>query len=48
MTPNHRFPAPGYITGCRWTHFLGDGAANYLPGEMATILVSLDLSMRWA
>lgn len=31
-----------------WAHFLNDGAANYLPGVLPAILISLNLSVALA
>jgi FSR family fosmidomycin resistance protein-like MFS transporter len=31
-----------------WAHFLNDGAANYLPGVLPAILISLNLSVSYA
>ncbi|KXS37805.1 MAG: MFS transporter, FSR family, fosmidomycin resistance protein [Halomonadaceae bacterium T82-2] len=39
---------PGRLTGMSWAHFLNDGAANYLPGVLPAILVSLNLSVALA
>lgn len=36
------------LTGMSWAHFLNDGAANYLPGVLPAILVSLNLSVALA
>ncbi|HET7412164.1 MAG TPA: MFS transporter, partial [Pararhizobium sp.] len=41
-------PAYGTISLLGWAHFLNDGAANYLPGILPAILVSLDLSVSLA
>lgn len=35
----------GRLAGMSWAHFLNDGAANYLPGVLPAILVSLHLSV---
>ncbi|MBW5799576.1 MFS transporter [Halomonas elongata] len=39
---------PGRLTGMSWAHFLNDGAANYLPGVLPAILISLNLSVALA
>ena len=36
------------LTGMSWAHFLNDGAANYLPGILPALLVSLNLSIALA
>ena len=33
------------LSGLSWLHFLNDGAANYLPGVLPAILLSLNLSV---
>ena len=38
----------GRLTGMSWAHFLNDGAANYLPGVLPAILISLNLSVALA
>ncbi|HYW93113.1 MAG TPA: MFS transporter [Gammaproteobacteria bacterium] len=38
----------GRLGGMGWAHFLNDGAANYLPGVLPAILVSLNLSVALA
>ncbi len=38
----------GRLTGMSWAHFLNDGAANYLPGVLPAILVSLHMSVALA
>lgn len=38
-------PRAGRLLGMSWAHFLNDGAANYLPGVLPAILVSLHLSV---
>ncbi|WP_280538837.1 MFS transporter [Chromohalobacter sp. 11-W] len=39
---------PARLTGMSWAHFLNDGAANYLPGVLPAILISLNLSVALA
>lgn len=41
-------PSYGTISLLGWAHFLNDGAANYLPGILSAILVSLGLSVSMA
>ncbi|HET8553110.1 MAG TPA: MFS transporter [Gammaproteobacteria bacterium] len=36
------------LAALAWAHFLNDGAANYLPGVLPAILVSLNLSVTYA
>lgn len=36
------------LWGLSWTHFLNDGAANYLPGILPVLLIRLDLSVALA
>lgn len=36
------------LLGMAWAHFLNDGAANYLPGVLPAILVSMHLSVSYA
>lgn len=36
------------LAGVSWAHFLNDGAANYLPGVLPAILVSMNLSVSYA
>ncbi|MEJ2287777.1 MAG: MFS transporter [Deinococcales bacterium] len=40
--------APARLLGLSWVHFLNDGAANYLPGVLPAVLVSLDQPVRVA
>lgn len=47
MAPASR-PAYGRLLGLSWAHFLNDGAANYLPGVLPAILVSMGLSVSLA
>lgn len=44
QTPDN---ARARLTGLSWSHFLNDGAANYLPGVLPAILIQLDLSVAW-
>lgn len=37
-------PAYGTVSTLSWAHFLNDGAANYLPGILPVILISMGLS----
>lgn len=39
---------PNRLVGMSWAHFLNDGAANYLPGVLPAILVSMNLSVALA
>lgn len=39
---------PSSLLGLSWVHFLNDGAANYLPGVLPAVLVSLDQPVRVA
>src|SRR5699024_4976390 len=52
MTGRNQTPAetgaPLRLAGMSWTHFLNDGAANFLPGVLPAILVSLQLPVTWA
>lgn len=41
-------PQPNRLAGMSWAHFLNDGAANYLPGVLPAILVSMNLSVALA
>lgn len=41
-------PSYGRLVGLSWAHFLNDGAANYLPGVLPAILVSMGLSVSLA
>ena len=41
-------PAYGRLLGLGWAHFLNDGAANYLPGVLPAVLVSMGLSVSLA
>lgn len=36
------------LAGMAWAHLLNDGAANYLPGVLPAILISLNLSVAYA
>lgn len=36
------------LAGMTWAHLLNDGAANYLPGVLPAILVSMNLSVSYA
>src|SRR5690625_2710697 len=36
------------LLGMAWAHFLNDGVANYLPGVLPAILVSMHLSLNYA
>lgn len=36
------------LFGLAWSHFLNDGASNYLPGILPAILISLNLSVSYA
>src|SRR5699024_5034827 len=36
------------LFGLAWSHFLNDGASNYLPGVLPAILISLHLSVSYA
>lgn len=47
-TVDNAQPQPGRLTGMSWAHFLNDGAANYLPGVLPAILVSMNLSVALA
>ena len=38
----------GRLLGLSWVHFLNDGAANYLPGVLPAVLLSLDQPVRMA
>ncbi|MDA3922066.1 MAG: MFS transporter [Salinisphaera sp.] len=40
--------ARGRLAGLSWSHFLNDGAANYLPGVLPVILLQLHLSVALA
>ncbi|WNK19062.1 MFS transporter [Halomonas piscis] len=44
-SPDSATPRPRRLAGMSWAHFLNDGAANYLPGVLPAILVSLNLSV---
>lgn len=44
QTPDN---ASARLSGLSWSHFLNDGAANYLPGVLPAILIQLDLSVAW-
>jgi len=41
-------PQPNRLAGMSWAHFLNDGAANYLPGVLPAILISMNLSVALA
>lgn len=41
-------PAAGNLAGLSWAHFLNDGAANYLPGVLPAILISLHQPVQMA
>ena len=41
-------PAYGRLSVLSWAHFLNDGAANYLPGILPAILMSMGLSVSLA
>lgn len=41
-------PQYGKLLILSWAHFLNDGAANYLPGILPVILVSMGLSTSFA
>lgn len=41
-----RFAGP--LSGLTWAHLLNDGSANYLPGVLPAVLVSLDQPVRMA
>lgn len=41
-------PHTGRLAGLGWAHFLNDGAANYLPGILPAILVSLHVNVALA
>lgn len=47
-------PSPGRasadtrLAGLSWSHFLNDGAANYLPGILPALLVQMDMSVALA
>ena len=41
-------PDAGRLLGLSWVHFLNDGAANYLPGVLPAVLLSLDQPVRVA
>lgn len=41
-------PAGRRLGGLSWSHFLNDGAANYLPGILPALLVDLNLSVALA
>jgi len=41
-------PAYGKLSVLSWAHFLNDGAANYLPGILPAILMSMGLSVSLA
>jgi len=43
-----RGTSPSRLLGLSWVHFLNDGAANYLPGVLPAVLVSLDQPVRVA
>lgn len=47
-TAKHARPQPNRLAGMSWAHFLNDGAANYLPGVLPAILISLNLSVALA
>ncbi|WP_372612543.1 MFS transporter [Halomonas sp.] len=47
-TADRAGPQPNRLAGMSWAHFLNDGAANYLPGVLPVILVSLNLSVALA
>jgi FSR family fosmidomycin resistance protein-like MFS transporter len=47
-TADRAGPQPNRLAGMSWAHFLNDGAANYLPGVLPAILVSLNLSVALA
>lgn len=36
------------LAGLAWSHFLNDGASNYLPGVLPAILIALNLSVSYA
>lgn len=36
------------LAGMSWAHFLNDGCANYLPGVLPAILISMNLSVSYA
>ncbi len=46
-TADHH-PAYGKLSVLSWAHFLNDGAANYLPGILPAILMSMGLSVSLA
>lgn len=41
-------PASGSLGGLTWAHFLNDGAANYLPGVLPVILLTMGVSVSLA
>lgn len=41
-------PAARRLGGLSWSHFLNDGAANYLPGILPALLIDLNLSVALA
>lgn len=45
QTPDN---ARARLTGLSWSHFINDGAANYLPGVLPAILIQLNLSVALA
>nr|WP_298249764.1 MFS transporter [uncultured Halomonas sp.] len=47
-TADRARPEPNRLAGMSWAHFLNDGAANYLPGVLPAILISLNLSVALA
>nr|WP_299242472.1 MFS transporter [uncultured Halomonas sp.] len=47
-TADQARPQSNRLIGMSWAHFLNDGAANYLPGVLPAILVSLNLSVALA
>ncbi|WP_227370116.1 MFS transporter [Halomonas sp. M20] len=47
-TADQARPQSNRLVGMSWAHFLNDGAANYLPGVLPAILVSLNLSVALA
>ncbi|WP_017430212.1 MFS transporter [Vreelandella jeotgali] len=46
--PRAAEPQPRRLAGMSWAHFLNDGAANYLPGVLPAILISMNLSVALA
>ncbi len=41
-------PSYGRLLGLSWAHFLNDGAANYLPGVLPAVLISMGVSVSLA